>query len=216
MYGEEENYAFANEFFKHTVNESQDLAGGPRIQMHNKTVNWVKKAAGLQRPYDPLEHQQSLNLSDSDEGETVEPKASPRRRLTRGMARNTRVKRRQERIRKETEGINALAAAVQEIEEERGESFPSSKRFVSLYSSLLLFSNWVGAFLYCCSYILQLGIYRSQCHQTKKVQTRAQMMTIPGVIAALRYPATILFPLQGEHWWLYSHSIVKRPVHDYR
>jgi hypothetical protein len=130
VYSEEEYYALGNEFYKKVVTESQDMAGGPKIQMHNKTVNWVKKAAGLQRPYDPLEH----HLSDSDGGETDETNAAPRRRLTRGMARNTIVKRGQERMRKEAEGVSALAMAVQELEKERGRPFPSSKIVVSLKS----------------------------------------------------------------------------------
>jgi hypothetical protein len=138
VYNEEEFYALANEFFKSVVTEAQTMAsedGSKNIKMHSKTVSWVKRAAGLQRPYDPLEH--PAYMSESDEGETDAEDAGPRR-LTRGMARNTRVKRREERWQKETEGLRALSDAIEGLEKERGEPFPESRRFVSSTKTLTI------------------------------------------------------------------------------
>ena len=130
VYKEEENYALASEFFNYVIHESRSLAQqtdeSGKFEMHRKTVSWLKKATGLQRPYDPLER--NMQLSDSDELDTD---SKPRRRLTRGMARKTRVQRRQEKIRQETQGLQDLMAVVKELESQRGKLFPESRHVVS-------------------------------------------------------------------------------------
>jgi hypothetical protein len=138
VYKEEEFYALANEFFKNVVTESQAVAGG--TQMHSKTVNWVKRAAGLQRPY---EKEQQPYLSDSGEGKAEATDGAPRR-LTRGSARTARDKRREERARKETEGVRAILEVIEELEKERGDSsLPKSKRLVSLAEHSYLFDKQI-------------------------------------------------------------------------
>ena len=133
VYKEEENYALGNEFFKQVVRSSQSLAESSalsgKFQMHKRTVNWLKRAAGLQRPYDPLEHQG--NQSDSDDVETDGGGDTAPRRLTRGMVRNTRYKRRQEKIRQETQGIRDLLSAIEGLEIERGLPFETTSKLVS-------------------------------------------------------------------------------------
>jgi hypothetical protein len=105
--------------------------------MHSKTVNWVKRAAGLQRPY---EKEQQPYLSDSGEGKAEATDGAPRR-LTRGSARTARDKRREERARQETEGVRAILEAIEELEKERGDSLPKSKRLVSLAEHSYLFDK---------------------------------------------------------------------------
>jgi hypothetical protein len=143
VYKEEENYALGNKFFKTVIDGSVEQTGDAAdaasnlsgysakpFLMDKRTVAWLKRAAGLQRPYDPLDQQ--TYMSDEDEGETdvIDSKSAAPRRLTRGKARNIRVKRREDRIRQENQGLNALMEAITELEKERG-PFPKSKRFVS-------------------------------------------------------------------------------------
>jgi hypothetical protein len=156
----EESYAIANDFFKSVTLEAHQRyiesmegdAAAEDFEMDRRTLNWLKKAAGMVRPYDPLdtEQQQQPNLSedeelegdgDESEGDNKSPPlatAAPRR-MTRGLARSTRVKRREERIRIETQGLTALMEAIGELESERG-PFQEKKRvrhFWSASSSIL-------------------------------------------------------------------------------
>lgn len=52
VYEEEEFHAVAADFVKTVAAEASDMAGGSFI-LHTKTYNWLKRAAGLQRAYDP-------------------------------------------------------------------------------------------------------------------------------------------------------------------
>jgi hypothetical protein len=52
VYDEEEFHAVAVDFTKSVAAEASDRAGSSFI-MHTKTYNWLKKAAGLHRAYDP-------------------------------------------------------------------------------------------------------------------------------------------------------------------
>lgn len=143
VYREEESYALANDFFRNVVHEASLLAQAEEdVVMEKRTVNWLKKAAGLQRPYDPLDpQQQQQKASGSDSGDEphsgVETTGTPRR-MTRGKARNIRVQRRLERVQQETQGLRDLVGAITELETERGEKFPESKRFVSKVLVLVL------------------------------------------------------------------------------
>lgn len=142
VYREEESYALANDFFRNVVHEASLLAQEEEDQQHvmeKRTINWLKKAAGLQRPYDPLDPQQQQQKAyGSDSGDELEgaggideTTGTAPRRMTRGKARNIRVQRRLERIKQETQGLRDLVGAISELETERGEKFPESKRFVS-------------------------------------------------------------------------------------
>ena len=133
VYREEESYALANDFFRNVVHEASLLAQVEEgVIVEKRTVNWLKKAAGLQRPYDPLDPQQQQQKASGSDSENsgVETSNTPRR-MTRGKARNIRVQRRLERVKQETQGLRDLVGAISELETERGEKFPESKRFVS-------------------------------------------------------------------------------------
>ena len=129
VYREEESYALSNEFFKSVTNEAQNQAAAEinddsdDFQMDKRTLNWLKRAAGLVRPYDPMDTYESKYLSEDDEPEgdtdSGDKQAAPRR-MTRGLARSTRVKRREQRIRIENQGLTALMEAVLDLESERG------------------------------------------------------------------------------------------------
>jgi hypothetical protein len=158
VYRKEESYAIANDFFKSVTLEAQQryidsMEGDDAedFEMDRRTLNWLKKAAGMVRPYDPLDtEQQRPNLSEDEElegdGEESEGDNKPPpltsaapRRMTRGLARSTRVKRREERIRIETQGLTALMEAIGELESERG-PFQEKKR-VRLFGRLLVDSG---------------------------------------------------------------------------
>jgi hypothetical protein len=138
VYKKEEFYALANEFLQTVSYEVHAIAEDSDTQIDTKTLRWVKRAAGLQRPYDPLDHQQPNPVVDSEVGDSDTSCIAPRR-LTRGMARNTRVKRREKKRKKETEGLTALTAAIQELERDRGGAFPETSRPVSAALPFLLF-----------------------------------------------------------------------------
>jgi len=139
VYQREEFYAVAAEFSKTMVDGAHDMAGSNFIS-HAQTVNWLKRAAGMQRQYDPYDqsttrgrqkftrhHSQQLQAGYSDEsedggeGETtvgavVDGGGDGPRRLTRRRVRMTRKKRRQERVEKETENFRILADVVGDLE----------------------------------------------------------------------------------------------------
>ncbi|KAG7341872.1 dienelactone hydrolase family protein [Nitzschia inconspicua] len=128
VYQEEEFHAVGNEFFKNVLSDAHDMAG-PSFIIHNKTCNWLKRAAGMNRNYDPYgqsKHQQ-LSLSDDsdDDGDTVvgdESSGAPRR-VTRTRIRQSRRKRRQEKLEKETVGLRLLSEVAKELEKGQSKRF---------------------------------------------------------------------------------------------
>ena len=149
VYQREEFYAVATDFSKTMVDGAHDMAGSNFIS-HSKTVNWLKRAAGMQRQYDPydqttskrrqnisLHHQEQQSQAggvyseESEDGEEEIITASADsggggdgtlapKRLTRRRVRMTRKKRRQERLDKETENFRILADVVGELEKQSG------------------------------------------------------------------------------------------------
>lgn len=117
---EEENNVLAHDFFKHVVSKAQHESPAP---LDKKTVNWLKKAMGLvHRRHDDLlgtsRHQAaSREQSEDSDGDSVAPKP---KRLTRGMTRSTRVRKREQRAFRENQGLDALLSAVAELEAEHG------------------------------------------------------------------------------------------------
>ena len=145
VYREEESYALSNEFFKSVTNEAQNLAEDAideteDFQMDKRTLNWLKRAAGLVRPYDPMKTYPQAYLSEEEdaEGETdTGDKQSMSRRMTRGLARSTRVKRREQRIRIENQGVTTLMEAVLDLEAERG-PFVDKKKVSTYFQKITL------------------------------------------------------------------------------
>ena len=122
IYHEEECIAMASRFFKDLVQgvstKLQD------IDLDSRTLTWLKRACGLQKTHNRLDHNVGYSSGDSEEGENV----ATGRRLTRGV----KKERRKERLRKESEGISIFMEAIQEIERERKQPFRSNMQSVSI------------------------------------------------------------------------------------
>jgi hypothetical protein len=133
VYQEEEFHAVGNEFFKDVLTEANDMAGSSFI-MHTKTTSWLKKAAGLQRNYDPFSQETPSNLPLSDDSEDevettvgVDTSGAPRR-VTRTRVRQSRRKRRQQKLEKETEGLRLLADMARELEKGQSKRLKAIER----------------------------------------------------------------------------------------
>lgn len=117
IYQKEEYYAVATKFLKTVIDGAHD-EGGDDFDLDTKTANWLKRAAGMRRNYDPYEkddnnHRKAAFSDDSDEGdgEAILGGAAGGndRRMTRRRVQMTRKKRRQERMEKETESFRVLS-----------------------------------------------------------------------------------------------------------
>lgn len=139
IYQEEEFFSLSNGFAKSVANEAADREPSS-FTLHNKTFNWVKRAAGISRPYDPYSQRRPNTTmtsrsgggdddsdEETDEGGESDSGPSGGRRLTRRRARMTRKKRRQERIEKETEGLRILAEVVKEMKIERAKQLAQER-----------------------------------------------------------------------------------------
>ena len=123
IYQKEEYYAVATKFLKNVIDGAHDT-GGPEFVLHTKTANWLKRAAGMQRQYDPYEkddNQQRIPVfsedSDEGDGEAVSGGVAGGndRRITRRRVQMTRKKRRLERMEKETESFRILSYVALEL-----------------------------------------------------------------------------------------------------
>ncbi|VEU42303.1 unnamed protein product [Pseudo-nitzschia multistriata] len=129
VYQKEEFHAVAMEFSKAVMDGALQMAK-PTFVWHNKTANWLKRAAGMQRQYDPYEtgeNQQSRHLgstysedSDDGEGETANGNSNgggdiATKRVTRRRVKLTRYKRRQERFQKENENFRIISEVALEL-----------------------------------------------------------------------------------------------------
>lgn len=98
IYQKEEFFAVATNFLKNVIDGAQDT-GGSDLVFHNKTASWLKRAAGMQRKYDPYERegnqQQKPEDSDEGDGEGISGRGDDRR-MTRRRIQMTRKKRRLE------------------------------------------------------------------------------------------------------------------------
>lgn len=130
IYQKEEYYAVATKFLKRVIDGAQDT-GGPDFVLDTKTANWLKRAAGMRRQYDPYEKDDNQLYSmqwnaalseDSDDGdgETFLEGASGGndRRVTRRRVQMTRKKRQLELIEKETESFRVLTEVAQNLSQQ--------------------------------------------------------------------------------------------------
>ena len=118
LYKEEEEYSLAQEIYKEAIAESNAAE-----TYDKRTFNWLRKGIGLPRRNELWEtagrRLQSFfqdNSDDSDDdsgGQNV-------KRLTRGMARTTRMKKREERVYRENQELDALLDAVKDLEDQFG------------------------------------------------------------------------------------------------
>lgn len=125
IYQEEEYFSLADGFFRDLVDGASEKAG---FDIENRTLTWLKRAAGLQKPNDPLEKTMGY-YSESEE----EVGGDGRRRT-----RRAKKEKRKQLLEKEHEGLSIFADAINEIEEERGEKFatyvPTVSQIVALSS----------------------------------------------------------------------------------
>eukprot|EP00531_Pseudo-nitzschia_arenysensis_P001072 CAMPEP_0116153242 /NCGR_PEP_ID=MMETSP0329-20121206/21123_1 /TAXON_ID=697910 /ORGANISM="Pseudo-nitzschia arenysensis, Strain B593" /LENGTH=912 /DNA_ID=CAMNT_0003650103 /DNA_START=248 /DNA_END=2986 /DNA_ORIENTATION=- len=124
IYQKEEYYAVATKFLKTVTDGAQDT-GDSDFVLDTKTANWLKRAAGMRRQYDPYEKDDSQQYimqrrtalsEDSDEGDGeafLDGATRNDRRVTRRRVQMTRKKRRLERIEKETESFRVLSEVAQ-------------------------------------------------------------------------------------------------------
>ena len=118
IYQEEEFFSLADAFFRDLVDGASDMAG---FDLSNRTVTWLKRAAGLQKPNDPLEKSMGF-YSDSEEEE---------RRDGRRRTRRAKKEKGKELLEMDLEGLSVFEHAINEIEEERDEKLVSSTSLVS-------------------------------------------------------------------------------------
>lgn len=129
LYKEEEEYLVGHDFFKEIQSEAQDARKGA---LDKRTLNWVKRAAGLHKSHHyPNAGGRQNSKGDSEDG--ARPRSLLPRRYTRGMARNTRIKKKEEQIFKENLGLKCLLEVVEELEPTNG-PYPVPLECVSFLS----------------------------------------------------------------------------------
>ena len=121
VYKEEEEYMVSHEFIKEMhvkLQKKKKKRGYP----DKRTLNWVKRAAGFNRKDHHLAHAAIGGFDDDDDedGNDGGPKKIVPRRYTRGMARSTRMKKKEEFIFKDTIGLKSLLHCIKEMEPEQG------------------------------------------------------------------------------------------------
>lgn len=113
---EEEEYLVGHDFMKAM---SASLNAKRRRALDKRTINWVKKAAGLNRKDYHTPHS-ALGRDDHDSDDLGSGGGSAPRRYTRGMAKTTRIKKQEEFVFKDNLGLKSLLDAIEELEPESG------------------------------------------------------------------------------------------------
>ncbi|CAB9499310.1 PHD and ring finger domains 1 [Seminavis robusta] len=112
---EEEEYLVGHDFVKAM---SKSLYASRNRGLDKRTLNWVKRAAGLKRPDYHSPHS-ALGRDDEDSDDNDGKRKAPRR-YTRGMARTTRIKKKEEFAFMDNLGLKSLLDAVEEMEPTAG------------------------------------------------------------------------------------------------
>eukprot|EP00547_Thalassionema_nitzschioides_P001014 CAMPEP_0194207414 /NCGR_PEP_ID=MMETSP0156-20130528/6166_1 /TAXON_ID=33649 /ORGANISM="Thalassionema nitzschioides, Strain L26-B" /LENGTH=1028 /DNA_ID=CAMNT_0038934175 /DNA_START=177 /DNA_END=3263 /DNA_ORIENTATION=+ len=117
LYQEELNYIMKNMFFRQMVNDTN------ASKFDKKTMNWLRKSIGLSRRtelQDTIGRRSAGSRDQTDESQDEnELYLRPTKRLTRGMARTSRIRKREERESRENQGLTALLEVI-EVEEANG------------------------------------------------------------------------------------------------
>jgi len=117
FYNEEEDYLVGHDFMKEMTTA---LQGKMKRGVDKRTINWVKRASGLNRKdYHSRHSALGYDAPDSDDQDGKGEKIGPRR-YTRGMARTTRIKRKEEFIFKDNLGLQSLLNVIEEMEPASG------------------------------------------------------------------------------------------------
>jgi hypothetical protein len=137
-----EEYTLALDFYKKVVADVQEK--NPDTPLDKRTRNWLRKAVGLQNRNDLWETttagQQGERSDESDDDDAASQpfeKGPKPRRLTRGMARSSRIRKQEERMNRENMDLAALILAVTDLEAEFG-PFPESNSLVSYTCAFLI------------------------------------------------------------------------------
>lgn len=113
---EEEEHLVGHDFMR---TMSTSLNAKRRRALDKRTINWVKKAAGLNRKDYHTPHS-ALGRDDHDSDDPGGGGRSAPRRYTRGMAKTTRIKKQEEFVFKDNLGLKSLLDAIEELEPESG------------------------------------------------------------------------------------------------
>ena len=116
FYREEFDHMTGHDFMKEMTASLQDRKC--RKGVDKRTLNWVKRAAGLNRKDYHTPHSAGGgedNDSDNPDGKRRAPK-----RYTRSIARSTRIKKKEEFLFKDNIGIKSLLEAIEGMEDEAG------------------------------------------------------------------------------------------------
>ena len=103
IYQEEEFFSLADAFFRDIVDGASEMAG---FDLSNKTLTWLKRAAGLQKPNDPLE--KSIGFYSYSEEE--------QRRDGRRRTRRAKKEKGKDFLETDLEGLSIFEHAINEIE----------------------------------------------------------------------------------------------------
>lgn len=134
-----EDYTLALDFYKKAVADTQ--AANPNSVIDKRTLNWLRRAMGLHRHNDLWETTPGHLAEQSDESDDEAGSQGPKpRRRTRGMARSTRIRKREQRVTRENMDLDALMMAVTDLEKEFG-PFPESTSRVSYTLDFLIHSH---------------------------------------------------------------------------
>ena len=112
---EEEEYLVGHDFIKEMTSQ---LNSGRRRGLDKRTVNWIKRAAGLNRKDYHTPHS-ALGRGDGDSDDQGGGRRAPRR-YTRGMAKTTRQKKQEEFVFKDNLGLRSMLQAIEELEPQCG------------------------------------------------------------------------------------------------
>ena len=114
LYQEEVDFIMRHDFFRQMVDETN------ASKFDKKTMNWLRKKMellGRKEHLDTIGRKFVPPREQTDESfDESELYKQPTKRLTRGMAKNSRIRRREERESRENLGITALLESVEEME----------------------------------------------------------------------------------------------------
>ena len=113
-----EDYSLTLDFYNNTVTRTRKE--NPDTVLDKRTLNWLRKEMGLHCRDDLWETPVDNQAEQSDEADDEDGlQGAKRRRYTRGVARSTRIRKREQRsMMTENKGLHALMLAVTDLEKE--------------------------------------------------------------------------------------------------